>query len=327
MDGRETLGVPAHPGGMLVERPELTVGLVRATSRPSGLEVELLARRPPDRRSAWERQADIRYGRDAVAAAARHLLPEADEGMELRFARIDDHGRVHWSHPERLSTGTGEPAGPTGPTRRALYRLPPMFGAGSFVLAWPEIGFPETVVHLALPDRATVDRDTIGIWETPAPPTRPPDTGLTHREDPPELSAVEVERGRTATAPRLLRRAGHAVVVLTRLTAVGPFLSMEILSLARGGPAGDLSAHGFPPTYRETPRRRHSAAMAVVHGAEARWLPPSEATASGSPDTFEDTSEYLLQRPDADTLDLIVAWPAAGLPEAQLTIPLTPTHG
>jgi hypothetical protein len=34
MDAAETLGVPAHPGGLLVDRPELTVGLLRATFHP-----------------------------------------------------------------------------------------------------------------------------------------------------------------------------------------------------------------------------------------------------------------------------------------------------
>ena len=57
------------------------------------------------------------------------------------------------------------------------------------------------------------------------------------------------------------------------------------------------------------------------------WLHPEEATASGGPDIFEDTSEYLLHRPDGDTLDLIVGWPAAGLPEVQLDIPLGPAPG
>jgi hypothetical protein len=33
-------------GGLLVEHPELSVGVVRAVCRPTGLQLELLARRP-----------------------------------------------------------------------------------------------------------------------------------------------------------------------------------------------------------------------------------------------------------------------------------------
>src|SRR4051812_26400889 len=143
-DAAETLGVPAHPGGMLVERPELTVGLVRATSSPAALEIELIARRPPDRR------AGIR------APAAPHLLPAYDEGMDLRLAGLDENGRAHWSYPTQSSSESGVRF-----HLRALFRLPPVFDAGSFVLAWPEIGFPETVVRLPLPDRETVERGTV----------------------------------------------------------------------------------------------------------------------------------------------------------------------
>ncbi|GIE76983.1 hypothetical protein Aph02nite_29330 [Actinoplanes philippinensis] len=75
-----TLGVLAHRGGLIAERPELTVGVLRAVSRPTGLELELVARRPLDRRSAGERQADIRAGRRGPAPAPRRLLPPYDEG-------------------------------------------------------------------------------------------------------------------------------------------------------------------------------------------------------------------------------------------------------
>lgn len=320
----ETLGVPAHPGGMLVERPELTVGLVRVTSSPAGLEVELIARRPPDRRTATQRQADIRNGRDVPTIAAGHLLPAFDEGMDLRFATLDEHGRARWWYPTRLASYTGGSDGRFGQSLRAVYQLPPLFDTGSFVLAWPEIGFPETVVHLTLPDRATVERDTIRIWQTPPPPTSAAEAGLSHGEAPIMLSEVEVERGRSIAAPRLLRRAENVVVVLRRLTAAGPDLSMEIKSEVRGEMAASITAQAFPPRNDESARRRSGAAIAVVHGTDARWLRPHEASASGGPDAFQDISEYILQRPYGDTLELIVGWTAAGLPEARLSIALIP---
>jgi len=142
----ETLGVLAHRGGLLVERPELSVGVVRAVSRPSGLEVELLARRPPDGRSATERQADIRAGRGVVRAAQRRLLPAFDEGMDLRAGWLDDDGRPHWEYGSRSSSSGDAAGGGRGPSLRTVLALPPLFDRVSMVLAWPEIGFPETVV-------------------------------------------------------------------------------------------------------------------------------------------------------------------------------------
>lgn len=325
MEETETLGVAAHPGGMLVERPELTVGLLRATAGPTALEIELIARRPADRRTASERQADIRDGRDTPVVAERHLLPAHDEGMDLRFGRLGADGRALWSYPMQLASSSGWSDGRAGPWLQALHRLPPAFGPSSFVLAWPEIGFPETVVRLDLPDRAAVERGTIRVWQAPEPVTAAPDAGLRHRDAARDQPAVEVERGRSVAGPGLLRRGEHAIVVLTRLTAVGTMLSMEVRSAARGAVAGDITARSFPPgADAGSPRHRHAAAVAVVSGAEAVWLHPGDATASGGPDAFEETTAYLLDRPAGDTLQLIVGWAAAGLPEARLTIPLTP---
>jgi hypothetical protein len=38
-----------------------------------------------------------------------------------------------------------------------------MFDEMRLVLAWPEIGFPETVVRIPLPDRASVERGTVSV--------------------------------------------------------------------------------------------------------------------------------------------------------------------
>src|SRR6476661_1969763 len=104
----ETLGVLAHPGGLVVERPELSVGVVCAVSRPTGFELELLARRPLDRRSAVERQADIRAGRAAPPAAPRRLLPPFDEGIDLRVGWLDHDGRAHWQFASSWSSSSGD---------------------------------------------------------------------------------------------------------------------------------------------------------------------------------------------------------------------------
>jgi hypothetical protein len=324
MDPAETIGVLAHPGGVLVDRPELTVGVVRATSHPTGLDIELLARRPPDERSADQRQADIRGRRDAPPIAERHLLPAYDEGLDLRFGLLDEAGHAHWTYSSGSISDSGGPAfGGRGPALRVLFRLQPLFDAASFVLAWPEIGFPETVVHLTLPDRATVERDTVSIWAAPLPAAAAVGAGLQHRDDRAEWTAeVEVETGRAVAPPGLLRRNEHAAVLLTRLTAVGSMLSMEVRSAARGAVADSISETGFPPAEQSSGRRRLGASIALLDSAEARWLWPVQGTATGGADSFEDTSEYVFRRPPGDSLDLVTGWPDAGLPEARLTIPL-----
>ena len=62
----QSLGAVAYPGGVLVCRPELTVGVVHAVSRPSALEVELLARRLLARRSEYGFELQVRVRARAI---------------------------------------------------------------------------------------------------------------------------------------------------------------------------------------------------------------------------------------------------------------------
>jgi hypothetical protein len=332
IDGRpaETLGAVAHPGGLLVDRPELIVGVVRAVSRLVGLEVELLARRPLDRRTALQRQADIRAARTATA---RRPTPAYDEGVELRFGWLDAAGRAHWVYPSAsFSSGGDAPDGMYGPSLRVVFHLPPLFDAASVVLAWPEIGFPETVVRLSLPDRDTVARHSVSIWEAPVDAGAVPDS-LSEHAAPLWTAEVAVETGRTVAAPRVLHRGADAVVVLTRLTAIGAVLSMEVLSLARGDLAGAVTASAFPPHPPPTwaaddpvqiRRGQPGASVAVLHDTDAFWLQPHTASTAGGDHTFENTGEFTLVRPDSRLLDLIVVWRTAGLPEVRVSIPIGP---
>lgn len=319
MNGDETLGALAHSGGLIVERPELTVGVLRAISRPDGLEIELLARRPRDHRTALQRQADIRARRDgSPAAAARHLLPQHDEGENLRFGWLDGDGRAHWAYPSHGSYDSGGTAEEDwGPTLRSAYQIPPLFDEASFVLAWPEIGFPETVIRVALPDRAAAQRATVSIWEAPVRVSVVPVGSLTYRDDELLTTQVAIEAGQAVAAPRVLYRGEHAVVVLTRLVAVGPLLSMQVRSVARGDAARRINAE-------PSPRHRQSgASIAVLRGSGAAWLRPLESTASSGPQAIEDTREFTFSQPDGDALDLVIAWDVAGLPEARVTIPIS----
>jgi hypothetical protein len=313
MSVNETLGVLAHRGGLVVERPELSVGVVRAVSRPIGLELELLARRPLDRRDAAQRQADIRAGRTVASIAPRRLLPPHDEGVDLRVGWLDHNGRAHWEYGSVSSSSGDHFAGGNGPSLRTILRLPPLFDHLSLVLAWPEIGFPETVVELPLPDRATVERDTISIWDAP-PTVRPAPTVLNHRVAAVPLAELAVETGQIIAGPRVLSRDLDAAVVLTRLTAVGEMLSMEILSLANGERA---------PSYEPRRNPHHpGAAIAVMYDHDAAWVEQYESAAEGGPNRFRSTAVFDVQRPNDSVLALLVAWPAAGLPDGYVEIPL-----
>ncbi|MFD1374078.1 hypothetical protein [Actinoplanes sichuanensis] len=306
----QTLGVLAHRGGLIAEHPQLTVGVLRAVSRPGGLELELMARRPLDRRGPTERQADIRAGRTGPAPAPRNLLPPYDEGLDLRVGRLDEAGHAHWVYPRSTSSFSGDHAGGThGPTLQTLILLPPVFDRLSLVLAWPEIGFPETVVDLPLPSRATVHRDTVSIWDAPVHTSRPPET-LRHRAGVLPATEPEAETGRIIAGPRVLARCEDAVVVLNRLTETGDMLSFELGCLATVGIPHDMSTIG-------------GAAVAVVRDDEAVWAEPHTASAGGGDDSFVSAAEYAVARPTGDVLHLLISWPAAGLPDAVAAVPLS----
>ncbi|WP_433788514.1 hypothetical protein [Actinoplanes sp. CA-252034] len=307
----QTLGVLAHRGGLIADRPELTVGVVQVISRPTGLDLELIARRPLDRRSAAERQADIRAGRPGPEPAARRLLPRYDEGLDLRVGRLDDDGRAHWQFAVSSSSASGDHSGGVhGPWLRMTVRLPPLFDRLALVLAWPEIGFPETVVELPLPDRATVDRDTVSVWDAPVRSVPPP-AGLRYRTGSFPADEPYAETGRIVVPPRVLARSDDAVVVLSRLTEVGDSLSLELACLANAyippGPSIDTFA---------------GAAVAVVRDGEATWISAHTAGAGGGVLTFQSTAEYTITRPPGDVLPLLISWPAADLPDAYVDLPL-----
>ncbi|NGY63502.1 hypothetical protein G7043_31725 [Lentzea sp. NEAU-D13] len=335
MDTAETLGAVAHPGGLLVSRPELTVGVVRAVSRLSGLEIELLTRRPLDRRSATERQQDIRAGRSSQpTVASRRLLPPYDEGIDLRVGWLDHAGHAHWEFATSSSSSSGDHfLGTSGPTYRAAFRFPPAFDEMSLVLAWPEIGFPETIITMPLPDRATVERATASIWQAPLEVLSVPE-GLTHHADR-RHDAPAIEAGTIVAPLRVLHRDDHRVaVVLTRLTAMNSVLSMELLSIAEGDSADAINAHVFTPARRasralDDPAQirvaGNGASVAVVRGHEAFWIRPGDGSSSGGDQSFSCLQEFTLDRPHDDLLDLIVAWPLAGLRDVRVQISLNPS--
>lgn len=313
-----------------MQRPELTVGIVRALSRLSGLEIELLARRPLDRRSATERQQDIREGLAGPPVAPRRLLPAWDEGIDLRVGWLDDDGRAHWEFATSYSSSGGDHfLGSSGPSYRAAFRFPPAFGRMSLVLAWPEIGFPEAVVTLPLPDRDTVEQATTSIWQAPLD-VRPLPEGLTHRADL-SYDTVDLETGTSVASPRVLHRDDHVAVVLTRLAATDSLLSMELHCVAKGDPADKINAMAFDPSRRAEPvvddpaqarAAGPGASVAVILGNEAVWVRSGDRGSSGGDQAFSSVQEFTLKRPDHDVLDLVIAWPLAGLRDVRVRVPL-----
>ncbi|GAA1303810.1 hypothetical protein [Saccharothrix xinjiangensis] len=321
----EVLGVPAHRGGLVVRRPELGIGVVRVVSRPSGLEVDVLARQPLDRRDALQRQREVREGR-AVTPAPRVLLPAHDEGLELRLGVLDGAGRAHWAHPVRGSSRTGDRhTGEFGPEHHRTYLLPPAFDEVSLVFAWPEIGFPETVVTLPLPDRDTVERGAASIWDAPVAAV-PTTAGFADREAR-RVEPVAVETGVAVAAPLVLHRGEHAVVVLTRLAAVEPgLLSAHVTGVVRGEVADTLL--GPPPPPDPTGRSRDGTrpGLAVVRGGEAFRLSADSGESSGGAGFTVTDARYVFDAPADGVLDLLVTWPHVGLPNALAHLPLRDTE-
>lgn len=317
----ETLGLLGHPGGILVDHPRLRVGVVAATSRPDGLELELIAR-----------------GRsEPVDPAPRVLLPRYDEGMHLRVAWLDADDRPQWMYGA-VDIGTG-PAF-NGVVLRTVLRMPPMFDAVRLALAWPESGFPEAVVTLPLPDRGAVERAARPVWTAPVVTARPP-AGLRFAAVGQQTPQVDAEAGLILAGPLVLHRGEDAVVVLKRVTLVGAHLSVEVHSLARGrrGGAATMAAMYGPMRQSRGPRaddrrgdhdKGHDearepsvgASIALVRGDGAAWLQPTRSDLHGGDDGFSGHSEYAFELPESPFLDLVVGWPDAGLPNVVVRLPL-----
>lgn len=307
----ETLGLLGHPGGILVDHPRLRVGLVAAVSRPDGVELDLIGRSPRNPTSMTD------------PPAPRVLLPRYEEGIDLRVARLDADGRPQWMYGD---TETGTASAFDGTVLRTRLHLPPTFDPVRIVLAWPEIGFPEAVVTLPLPDREAVARASTSIWTAPVDHRPPPPATFDDAARMPP-SDVEPEAGLVLTGQRVLHRGDDAVVVLSWLSTVGQALALEVHSFARGrrGGAATMAAM-YGPGLRTGPEgpRNHSAgaSVALLDGDRASWLALTSATTSGGDDVFEGRAEYAFDRPDSDVLDLVVGWPEADLPDAHVRLPL-----
>ncbi|MEO6082639.1 MAG: hypothetical protein ABIQ18_05990 [Umezawaea sp.] len=296
----EVLGAVAHPGGLLVRHPEVSIGVVRAAARSSGLTLDLIARTPRD-----------------PNGAPQHSLTDPGDWGRQRIGWVDSGGQVRRQHMINGSSG-GLHGGDTV-EHRGLYVLPPLFGEVSFVFEWSEIGFPETVVPLVLPTREEVERTERSIWSAPrvgVPVEEEFERDLSdRRRDRPAL-----EQGVVVAAPMVLHGSDDAAVALTRLTDHGSQLSLAVLSVARGAVTRGIAPalHGL----REIGPSTGGADIAVVQGRRAHRVWSFEGSRSSGVDAFTASTEHALARPSSGVLDLLVSWPLAGLDEVRVELTL-----
>ena len=197
----ELLGVVVHSGQVLVRGAGAVAALRRITAFPHGLcldatvvaldvHAEAAGRREraaaAHRREeatarqeleAWAQQERAELvGKEGMAAAKRaHLrrqaeierdyLPRFDEGDTLRLAVVTRGGGLQWLDADRAVSSTTDDR----------YRLDASFwsfplpdeGLLTLACAWPEIGLPETMTDVVLPDLAARAAEAKALWISP----------------------------------------------------------------------------------------------------------------------------------------------------------------
>jgi hypothetical protein len=115
------------------------------------------------------------------------------------------------------------------------------------------------------------------------------------------------------------------------VTVVGDSLALEVVTMARDDPARAVLASFFPgaqpPLADDDPAQLRAsgpgAAIAVVREGDASWLRVHQASSAGSHDAVRTTAEFVVTgRPHDGVLPLLVAWPAAGLADVLVELPL-----
>ncbi len=108
--------------------------------------------------------------------------------------------------------------------------------------------------------------------------------GLVHHAHP-GIDPPAVETGTVVARPRVLHRRDHAAaVVLTRLSAVNPVLSVELLSIVEDGAADAINAREPLPPPAEPAELRAAGpgpSVAVLREGDAFWAQPGDGSFSG----------------------------------------------
>jgi hypothetical protein len=195
----ELLGVVVHSGLVLARSQGVVAALRRITAFPAGLNLDavVLAREVhAEAADRQERQATTRRTTQAVERRAREAtaqqeskaaaqwegtaaaererlreratteqryLPQFEEGGTLRLAVLGPAGDTQWLDAYQSTSSTTE----------ARYRLEasywvtplPEDGLLTLVCAWPEIGLPEALTDVVLPDLAVRAAGARALWD------------------------------------------------------------------------------------------------------------------------------------------------------------------
>jgi hypothetical protein len=195
----ELLGVVVHSGLVLARGQDVVAALRRITAFPAGLSLdavvlardvhaEAAGRREREttvqraaeaaerqgRETAADQEREAAAGWEGTAAAERgrlrkqamieqRFLPRFDEGDTLRLAVLTALGDVQWLDAYQSSSSSTEDRY----RLEASYWVTPLPRGGllPLVCAWPEIGLPETLTDVVLPDLAVRAAGTQALWD------------------------------------------------------------------------------------------------------------------------------------------------------------------
>jgi hypothetical protein len=195
----ELLGVVVHSGLVLARSQHVVAALRRITAFPAGLSLDavVLARavhaEAADRRereattqrrtqAAEQREREATAQQDSKAAAQwqgiaaaererlrkraiteQRYLPQFEQGDILRLAILGPAGDAQWLDAYQATSSSTE----------ARYQLEasywvtplPRDGLLTLVCAWPEIGLPEALTDVVLPDLAVRAAGAWALWD------------------------------------------------------------------------------------------------------------------------------------------------------------------
>jgi hypothetical protein len=195
----EQLGVVVHSGLVLARSQDVVAALRRITAFPAGLSLDTVVlarevhaeaadRREQEATTRRKTHAAERRAREATAqqehkAAAQwegtaaaererlrkqaiseqRYLPQFEEGDALRLAVLTSAGDAQWLDAYQATSSRTE-----GRYRlEASYWATPLPRDGLLTLAcaWPEIGLPEALTDVVLPDLAVRAAGTRALWD------------------------------------------------------------------------------------------------------------------------------------------------------------------
>src|SRR5215207_5273642 len=195
----ELLGVVVHSGLVLARSQDVVAALRRITAFPAGLsldavvlarEVSAEAANRREREATTQREAQVAGGREreataqqeskaaaqweGTAAAERErlrkqarteqrYLPQFQEGDTLRLALLTPVGDAQWLDAYQSTSSRTEDRY----RLEASYWVTPLPRDGllTLVCAWPEIGLPEALTDVVLPDLAVRAVGTRALWD------------------------------------------------------------------------------------------------------------------------------------------------------------------